>query len=70
MSTVQSIDPFSCKKINIPPQDQFGEMYNIAFPSGGSKVVQNEIFDIDPATSRFTMDRKTPDLPSIEVSSE
>ena len=60
--------PHTWKKINIPPPDQFGEMYNIAFPNGGSKIFQHEIFELDPATSGFTMDRKTPDSPSIEAS--
>ena len=51
--------------VNIPPTDQFGEMYTILFPSGGSKMVQSEIFEMAPATSRLTMDIKNPDPPPI-----
>ena len=56
------------KKNYIPPLDQFGEMYTISFPSGGSNMVQSEIFEIDPTTSGFTMDNKIPDSTSIEAS--
>ena len=44
-------------------------MYTIEFPSGGYKMVQRESIELSHATYRFTMDRKTPDLPSIETSS-
>ena len=62
------MDTSSLKNINIPPLDQFGEIYTIAFPSGVPKMVQREIFDLAPATSRFKMDRKTTNSQSIEAS--
>ena len=68
---VLSILPsFLQKSVNIPPSDHFGEMYTIYFPIVGSNMVQHESFDLDPATSIFTMCCKIPDSSSIETSPE
>ena len=56
------------KNVYIPSPDQFGDMYNIEYPSGGSKMVQRGIFEMSLDTSRFTMEIKSPDLPSILAS--
>ena len=44
------------KIVNIPPTEQFGDMYTIVVPSGGCKTVQRESADLAPSISRFTMD--------------
>ena len=47
--------------IDIPPLDQFGEIYTIEFPSGRSNMVQSEIFELAPATSISTITRQSPE---------
>ena len=44
------------KIVNIPPPDQFSEMYTIVVTSGVSKTVQRERIDMDPYIYRFKMD--------------